>query len=77
MQTIKQLELLLRHFFMDDLLCINEATVASDIFGWDSLAHISLIVAVEKNFGVKFTTREVENFKNIGGLVAAIDAKRK
>ena len=32
---------------------------------WDSLIHISLLVAVEKAFGVRFRVGEVESTKNV------------
>ena len=41
--------------FDDEDITVNDATVASDVDGWDSLEHINLIVAVERCFGIKFT----------------------
>jgi acyl carrier protein len=39
---------------------------AADVDEWDSLVHISLMVAVESAFGVRFRVGEVEATKNIG-----------
>jgi acyl carrier protein len=39
---------------------------ANDVEEWDSLSHISLVVAVEKHFGVKFRVGEVEATRNVG-----------
>ena len=33
---------------------INDNTVAGDIEGWDSLTHITLISAIEEEFGIEF-----------------------
>jgi acyl carrier protein len=39
---------------------------ARDVPEWDSLIHVSLVLAVEKAFGVRFRVGEVEATKNIG-----------
>jgi acyl carrier protein len=41
---------------------------AADIDGWDSLAHIDLIVAVEKTFAVKLRNAEIARLHCIGDL---------
>jgi acyl carrier protein len=45
---------------------------AAEVSEWDSLAHISLIIAVEETFNVKFRTGEVEGTKNVGDLANLI-----
>ena len=54
---------------------ITENTRAADIDEWDSLTHIQLIVAIEKEFGIKFTSSEISNWKNVGEMLKTIDAK--
>lgn len=39
---------------------------AKDVPEWDSLLHISLLVAVEKAFNVRFRVGEVEATSNVG-----------
>ena len=56
-------------------LQISETTTAKDVAGWDSLTHIELIVAVEKEFCIKLTTREVMNLGNVGDLIAVVMKK--
>jgi acyl carrier protein len=48
---------------------------AQDVEEWDSLAHVSLIIAVEQAFGIRFRVGEVESAKNLGDLADLI-AKR-
>jgi len=43
--------------------------------GWDSLAHIRLMLTVERTFKVKFSTPEIGKLANVGGLVALIETK--
>lgn len=57
--------------FLDEVV-ISETLSAKDVPEWDSLTHISLVVAVESNFGIRFRTGEVESTKNIGEFVNLI-----
>ena len=61
--------------FDEPTLEINDAMTANDVEAWDSLTHINLIVAVEKEFKIKFTTGEVNHLRNVGDLVALIRRK--
>lgn len=58
----------------DDLV-LTERMVASDVKGWDSLAHIRIILAVEKRFGLRFRVDELGSLETVGALVSAIAAK--
>jgi acyl carrier protein len=55
---------------------VTAALSANDVDEWDSLIHISLIVAIEKAFGVRFRVGETEATKNVGELADLI-AKRQ
>ena len=72
----QRLTVVFRDVFDDDTIVIVPETTAKDIEGWDSLANIELLVAIEKRFSrVKFNTGEVANLRNVGELVAAIKRK--
>ncbi len=58
--------------FDDDSIIVNADTTADDIEDWDSLEHINLVSAVEKEFGVKFTMAQVVGMKNVGEMVEVI-----
>ena len=64
-----------REVFEDDDLQITRATTAADVEGWDSLMHVTLIVNVEKAFGVRFSSSQVAGLKDVGELLDIIDAK--
>lgn len=64
-----------RDLFEDDSLVIGEQTTAADVEGWDSLKHISLIEAVEEEFDIRFTMREVTGMKNVGEMVSVIEER--
>lgn len=52
----------------DDQLQLDEGTTAADVPGWDSLAHISIMVAVEGEYGVTFTSEQLGRFRDLGEL---------
>jgi acyl carrier protein len=61
--------------FDEDSLELTPQLTAKDIEGWDSLTHIRLILTVEKEFDVKFSTAELSQFENVGQLVDMINGK--
>ncbi|MDR3439932.1 acyl carrier protein [Telmatospirillum sp.] len=56
-------------------LVLNPAMTAEDVPEWDSVNHITLIVATEQQFGIKFQTAEIEELKNVGELVHLVKEK--
>jgi acyl carrier protein len=74
-ETKSKLTAVFRETFSNKAIEISEATTASDIKGWDSLAHINLILAVEKAFGIRLVTRDVRSMKNVGDMIRLIKIK--
>lgn len=61
--------------FEDETLNVSRVTTAQDVEGWDSLMHINLIVAIEREFKVRLTTREIAGLRNVGELADVIARK--
>ena len=57
---------------LEDEVELTDETSANDIEEWDSLSHIQLIVAIEKAFGIKFTSLEIMKWRNVGEMVNSI-----
>jgi acyl carrier protein len=74
--TLARLAALFREVFDAPDLAVSAATTAEDIAGWDSMTHITLIVAVEQEFGVYFKASEMDGMQDVGELARLIDAKR-
>jgi acyl carrier protein len=77
MNVIKKLLPIFQNIFDDDNLIITNLTAAKDISEWDSLAHIRLIVAIEKSFNLRFSANEISKLKNVGDVVDLIMLKKK
>jgi acyl carrier protein len=75
MKTTEQLTKIIRNVFDDDSIELTSTTTADDIEGWGSLSHINLIIAVEIEFGIEFKQNEIQNYANVGELMASIEEK--
>ena len=64
-----------REYFENDDLVLQDSTTAADVDGWDSLAHISLVVAIEKELGIQLGVKHSTRLKNVGELVDAVLAR--
>jgi acyl carrier protein len=62
--------------FMEEVRVTPELS-AKDVEEWDSLLHVSLVVAIEEAFGLRFRVGEVESAKNVGALVDLIAMRTK
>ena len=75
-ETIARLTEIFRQVFENDALAIQRETSAKDIEGWDSLMHVTLLVNVEKDFGIRFTSTEVASLKDVGELADLVEKRR-
>lgn len=60
--------------FLDKVVVTPELT-AKDVPEWDSLLHVSLVLAIEQEFHIRFRVGEVEGTKNVGELAELIQKR--
>ena len=71
-EIYERLNEVFRDFFDDDEIELTPETTAEDIEDWDSLNHITLMSAVEEEFGVRFTMGPVSGMKSVGEMAEII-----
>ena len=71
-EIFERLNNVFRDVFDDDAITVTDSTTALDIKDWDSLTHITLLSAVEEEFGISFNMKDVVKMKNVGDMVDII-----
>jgi acyl carrier protein len=66
---------IVRDILDNDSLLISDTMSAQDVDNWDSLAHISIITAIEKQLNIHFNISEIENMDNIGNIINLLEKK--
>jgi acyl carrier protein len=74
-EILEKVQTIFRDVLENDEITLSMDMSAEDIDEYDSLAHIQLVVAIEKQFGVKFNSKEIISWQNIGQMVDSIEAK--
>ena len=72
-EIMERLTVVFRDVFEDDSLVITEETNAKDIEEWDSLTHVALIVAVQEEFDIHFSVKDIIGMKNVGEMMDIIE----
>lgn len=54
---------------------INDDTAIGDIPEWDSLSHIQIVSAIEKEFGFNFTPDVMMDLEDVSDIVAAVEER--
>lgn len=74
-EILSQVEGIFHDILDDETIVLTDSSTANDIEDWDSLTHIQLIVAIEKHFRIKFTSREILSWNNVGEMIDCIAGK--
>jgi acyl carrier protein len=72
---LAQLQPVFRDVLDNPALNITRESNASNVPGWDSLAHITLVSAIEQEFGIRFALGELEGLKNVGEMIDLVQQK--
>ncbi len=71
----QRVQRIFREVFENDAMEVGDALSAETHADWDSLAQVKLILGLEEEFGVKFTTAEVTELHSVGSIKQALAAK--
>jgi acyl carrier protein len=60
-----------------DGMPLTAETRPRDVPGWDSLANVNIVFAVEEEFGVEFEDDQLKRFATLGDFARGVDAARE
>ena len=71
-QIIQKLKVIFGNIFSENNFILSRDLSADDVDEWDSLTHINIIVAIEKEFEISFTLDELEEQNCVGDTIDMI-----
>ena len=74
-EILERLEYIFSDVFDREDIFLNEESSSESIEEWDSLAHIQIVSAIQKEFGIKINAREMMNWDRVGDMVETIKNK--
>ena len=74
MDRLALVQRVFRDVFDNEELKLTPAMTQSDVDGWDSVAQVKVLLALESELGIRFETEEVSAIRSVGDLLAAIEA---
>lgn len=74
-EILKQINTIFIDILDNEDIVIAEKTQAPDVDEWDSLTHIQLVVAIEKHFKIRFTSKEIQSWNDVGEMITCIQEK--
>jgi acyl carrier protein len=75
MTCLEVLNQVFQQVFANPTLAIAPDMTPQDIDGWDSMAHVNLIAAVQLRFKIKFDSKELRSIRTVGDLAKLVDGK--
>lgn len=76
-ELLEQLKEIFLGIFDNEGIEIEESTTPEDVEEWDSITHIQLVVALEKHFNTRFTSKEIQNWNSVKEIMDCISPKIK
>lgn len=75
MNVLGRLQAIFRDVFDDPKLVISPEIGPDQIADWDSVMQVNLVLAVEAEFEIRFTTDEIGHLRAVADFVRAIESR--
>ena len=72
METLERVREIIADVTQNSLRDITERSTATNVDGWDPLAQVSIIAAIEMDFGVSFPEEEGISLNSVRKIVQAL-----
>ena len=73
--VVRRLTTIFQDTFDDSSIALFDAMTAADLDDWDSLQHIVIVLAIEREFAIKLNPAEVGKLENVGKMVDLLVSK--
>ena len=74
-EILTKVQNILRDVLDNKTLILDPQKSADDIEEYDSLSHIQIVVAIEKEFNIKFTAKEIIDWDSFEDMLSNISKK--
>lgn len=74
-EVFEGLQAIFAEVFDRDDIALRRTLTAKDVAGWDSFKQVELIIECEARFKMRFTSSEVDSFRDLGDLVDVVAAR--
>jgi len=74
-KDLKNLKLIVEKLFTKNYDCNFEDLKLGDLEKWDSIGHFNLLLAVEKEYGLRFSNEQISEIKSIREIIAILENK--
>jgi len=75
MDILPELTEVFRTVFDDPELELRPEMTAQDIYGWDSLSNMTLMMAIETHFRITIPLDNQRQFHNVGAIISFVSEK--
>lgn len=72
---LSKIQEIFRDVLDDPNIQLTRGSSSSNIAGWDSLAHINLVLAIEQEFNTHLSLSELQGLKNVGDIVDLVQQR--
>jgi len=70
--ALEEIQDVVRDVLGDDDIVLTEAMAAEEVDGWDSMAHVNIIIAIEKRFGIQLKATDLAQLRVEGAKLSAL-----